>query len=269
MEPPTTPPAQPPGSPLLTGLIIGLLLIALSVAVFQLLGPDDTGVVAAGDTTTTSPENGTTTTGGNGTTTTTGESTPPTTAPVAAPYPPVNPPIPVEDMKLITNGIRGNDDDDIPDILFGTDAETAIGRLVASLGDPTEDTGWQTSTNGFGVCAGELERIVFFGTFAAIVTKPGGQEIFNGYRQDLVSGDLAHPAAGIETLSGLRIGDTVAQLLEIYADQKVSFVLDPKLDTVYLVESAATGDLLLWGPVEGEDPTDRVIGIFAPDVCNR
>ncbi|MEN8041384.1 MAG: hypothetical protein ABFR95_07765, partial [Actinomycetota bacterium] len=87
MEPPTTPPAQPPSSPLLTGLIIGLLLIALSVAVFQLLKPDDTGT-AAGTTTTTDGSGTTTTTDGSGTTSTTdGSAT--TTIPQADPYPPV------------------------------------------------------------------------------------------------------------------------------------------------------------------------------------
>lgn len=266
MEPPTTPPAQPPGSPLLTGLIIGLLLIALSVAVFQLLGPDDSDTVAG--TTTTSEGDETTTTDGSGTTTTSDDTVTTTSIPATEPYPPVDPLIPVADMKMITDGMRINDND-IPDIVFGTDADVAIGRFVASFGAPTNDTGWQISTNGYGVCAGELERIVFFGTYAAIVTKPGGQEVFSGYRQDLLTGDLTHPASGLETLSGLKVGDTVEQLQEIYKSQNVSFAVDPKLDNVYLVESSTSGNLLLWGPVEGEESDDRVVGIFAPDVCGR
>jgi len=266
MEPPTTPPAQPPSSPLLTGLIIGLLLIALSVAVFQLLGREDDGT-AAGTTTTTSGDSTTTTDGS--VTTTTGDGTETTTSiPSADPYPPVDPPIPVEDMKMITNGMRINDND-IPDIEFGADADTAIGRLVASFGPSTGDTGWQVSTGGFGVCADEFERIVTFGTYAAIVTKPGGQELYNGYRQDLVYGDITHEAASLETLSGLKLGDTVASLQDIYSGEKVSFQVDPKLGDVYLVEGSSSGNLLLWGPVEGEDAGDRITGIYAPDVCNR
>jgi hypothetical protein len=169
---------------------------------------------------------------------------------------------------LITNGMRINDND-IPDIVFGTDAATAIGRFEASLGPHTDDTGWQVSTGGFGVCAGDLERIVTFGTYAAIVTKPGGQEIYNGYRQDLAFGGVTDPAASLETLSGLKAGDTVETLLAIYSGETVSFQTDPKLGIVYLVEGSSSGNLLLWGPVEGEDPADRVIGIFAPDICNR
>lgn len=268
MEPPTTPPAQPPGSPLLTGLIIGLLLVALSVAVFQLLKNDD-GATAVGTTTTTAEGTETTTTDGDATTTTSDGSSTTSIPPSADPYPPVEPPIPVDAQKMITDGMRINDND-IPDIVFGTDAETAIGRFVASYGDPTVDNGWQVSTGAFGVCAGDLERVVIFGTYAAVVTKPGGQEIYNGYRQDLTyAEDITHEAAKLETLSGLRVGDTVEQLLEIYSGETVSFSVDPKLGDVYLVEGSSSGNLLLWGPVQGESPSDRVIGIYAPDVCNR
>lgn len=268
MEPPTTPPAQPPGSPLLTGLIIGLLLVALSVAVFQLLKNDD-GATAVGTTTTTADGTETTTTDGDPTTTTSDDSSTTTTPPSADPYPPVEPLIPVERQKMITDGMRINDND-IPDIVFGTDAETAIGRLVASFGDATVDNGWQVSTGAFGVCAGDLERVVIFGTYAAVVTKPGGQEIYNGYRQDLTyAEDITHEAAKLETLSGLRVGDTVEQLQEIYSGETVSFSVDPKLGSVYLIEGSTSGNLLLWGPVQGENPSDRIIGIYAPDVCNR
>lgn len=267
MEPPTTPPAQPPSSPLLTGLIIGLLLIALSVAVFQLLKSDDLDTAAG--TTTTSEAPGTTTTNGSGTTTTSDGSVTTTSIPNADPYPPVAPPIPVEKQKMITNGMRINDND-IPDIEFGADADTAIGRFVASFGPSTDDTGWRVSTGAFGVCATDFERIIYFGTYAAIVTKAGGQEIYNGYRQDLTFGsDITHPAASIETLSGLKIGDTVATLKEIYKEQRVSFSTDPKLGGVYLIEGSTSGNLLLWGPVEGESDSDRVVGIYAPDVCGR
>ncbi len=267
MEPPTTPPAQPPGSPLLTGLIIALLLVALSVAVFQLLSPDDSGTAAETTTTTVAGET-TTTTVTDGETTTTAVDTSSTTVPAGDPFEPVPPAIEVDRLKLITDGLRVNDNE-IKDIVFGDDAPTAIGRLVASFGDPTQDTGWQVSTGQYGVCAGDLERVVLFGPYAAIVTKPGGQEIYNGYRHDLTYGDLANPAAALETLSGLAIGDTVADLRSIYAGEAVTFSTDPKLGLIYEVRGSTSGSLLLWGPVEGEDDADRVIGIYAPDVCSR
>ena len=267
MEPPTTPPAQPPGSPLLTGLIIGLLLIALSVAVFQVLGSDDEGTAAPSDTSTTTGDGDTSTTTGDGQTTTT-DAGATTTSPGTDPYPPVGDPIPVEDLKLKADGLKV-EADGVSDIVFGTDADSAIGQLVASFGASTQDTGWQVSTEQFGVCNGDFERIVYFGPFAAIVTKPDGQEIFNGYRSDLQFGDLTNPAASLETLSGLKIGDTVAQLKEAYSGEKVEFSTDTKLGQIYQVIGGSTGNLLLWGPVDGTADDDRVIGIYAPDVCDR
>lgn len=267
MEPPTTPPAQPPGSPLLTGLIIGLLLIALSVAVFQLLSGDDSGEATGTTTTTVDAEGTTTTTGDDSATTTTVDGTT-TTLPAADPYDPVPPPIPVERLKMISNGMRVNDND-IPDIVFGTDAETAIGRYVASFGSATEDTGWQVSTGQFGVCAGDLERVVTFGPYAAIVTKAGGAEIYNGYRNDLSFGDLDNPAADLETLSGLRIGDTVADLKQLYGGEDVTFSTDPGLGPIYEVRGSTSATLLLWGPVQGSSDEDRIVGIYAEDVCTR
>jgi hypothetical protein len=267
MEPPSTPPAQPPGSPLLTGLIIGLLLIALSVAVFQVLGSDDSGTAAPSDTTTTTGDGDTSTTAGDGQTTTTGDGAT-TTSPGTDPYPPVGDPIPVEDLKMRADGFKV-EAEGVSDILFGTDAETAIGQLVASFGASTQDTGWQVSTEQFGVCNGDFERIVYFGPLAAIVTKPDGQEVFNGYRSDLQFGDLTNPAASLETLSGLKIGDTVAQLNDAYSGETVEFSTDPKLGEIYQVIGGSSGNLLLWGPVDGTADDDRVIGIYAPDVCNR
>ena len=268
MEPPTTPPAQPPGSPLLTGLIIGLLLIALSVAVFQVLGSDDAGTAAPASSTTTVVDGDASTTTGDGQTTTTGDTGATTTSPGTTPYPPVGDPIPVEDLKLKANGFKVTAEG-IANIEFGADADSAIGQLVSSFGASTQDTGWQVSTEQFGVCAGDFERIVYFGPYAAIVTKPDGAEIFNGYRSDLQFGDLTNPAASLETLSGLKIGDTVADLKSIYAGETVEFSIDPKLGQIYQVIGGSTGNLLLWGPVEGTADSDRVIGVYAPDVCNR
>jgi hypothetical protein len=188
--------------------------------------------------------------------------------PATDPFEPVAPAIEVDRMKMITNGMRINDND-IKDIVFGDDAATAIGRFVASFGEPTQDTGWQVSTGQYGVCAGDLERVVLFGPYAAIVTKPGGQEIYDGYRQDLTYGDLSNPAASLETLSGLRVGDTVADLTDIYSGESVTFSTDPKLGEIYEVRGSTSGSLLLWGPVEGENDGDRVIGVYAPDVCSR
>jgi hypothetical protein len=264
LEDPSTPAATPPGSPLLTGLVVALLLIALTVAVFQLLrddGDGDGGTDVAAGTTTTAGDGTTTTTGATSTTTTT------LALPPSEPYPPVGPQIPVGRMKLMTDRIRVQDDN-IADLVFGDPAADAVGALTSSFGDPDEDTGWQVSTGEWGVCVGELERIVRFGPFAAIVTlEDDDSDLFNGYRQDVQFGDLGSPASQLETLSGLRAGDTVGDLQSIYADQTVEFATDPNAGEIFELRGAESNDLILWGPIAGQAATDPVLGIYAPDIC--
>lgn len=264
LEDPRTPAATPPGSPLLTGLVVGLLLVALSVAVFQLLKSDDS-VDAGGETTATAPADGTETTAPGDTSTT---STVAITTPPSAPYPPVGTPIAVDKLKLKSDRLAVQIND-VPDLKFGDPADISIGRLASSFGEPDQDTGWQVSTGQWGVCTGELERVIRFGPFAAIVTMDGSTEVFNGYRQDLSFGDLDSDATALTTLSGLKAGDTVERLQTIYATEDVTFVMDPTIGEVFELHGSDTGSLLLWGPVRGTDPDSLVVGIFAPDVCDR
>lgn len=259
LEDPATPAATPPGSPLLTGLVVALLLVALSVAVFQLLSGDD-GEPEAAVTSTTSAPDGSTTTAAPASTTTT------VALPPADPYPPVGPQIPVGKMKLMTDRIRVQDDN-ISDLAFGDAAADAVGTLTASFGDPDEDTGWQVSTGEWGVCVGDLERLVRFGPFAAVITMEEDANIFNGYRQDVQFGDLGSPASQLETLSGLRAGDTVGDLQTIYADQTVELLSDPDLGPFFELRGADSDVLILWGPIGGQAATDPVLGIYAPDIC--
>ncbi len=264
LEDPQTPAATPPGSPLLTGLVVGLLLVALSVAVFQLLKSDDT-VEAGATTTTTSAEGSESTAPGDASTT---SSTAVTPTPPSDPYPPVGTPISVDKMKLMSDRIQVQDND-IPNLTFGDPADISVGRLTSSFDEPDQDTGWQVSTGQWGVCTGELERVVRFGPLAAIITTDGTTEVFNGYRQDLSFGDLDSDATQLTTKSGLMAGDTVEDLQRIYATEDVQFSLDPTVGEIFELRGADTGDLLLWGPVRGTEPDSLVVGIFAPDVCDR
>jgi hypothetical protein len=269
LESPTTPPATPPGSPLLTGLVVGLLLVALSVAVFQLLKSDDAATATDSTTTTTLEGTETTVPGDESTTSTTvGTTTPP-----SQPYVPVGNPIDVDKMKLKSDrvGIQIND---VPDLEFGDTADLTIGRLIASFANPDEDpgyedTGWQVSTGEWGVCVGDLERVVRFGPFAAIVTMDGTNEIFNGYRQDLTYGNLDTAASELTTLSGFKAGESVERLKQIYASEDVQFSTDTALGQIFELRGSDTSNLLLWGPVQGTDDSSLVMGIYAPDVCGR
>jgi hypothetical protein len=260
LEDPTVPPAMAPRSPLLTGLVLGLLLVVVSIALFQLLGSDDEDPVAAPDTTTAASDEGDTapdaTDGGaagdsDGTVTE-------TVAP-ASPYLPVGPVIPIEELPLSVDGVG--------DILFGQPADDAVGRLVASLGDPDSDTGPVLAVGEWGVCPGDTERVVIWGPFAAIVhVDPDGTETFAGYRLDFAYGGFSSPAADLATLSGLKAGASFRQLEQTYDGFDVRQVEDDELGSVWELYSTNTGALLLWGPLT-EDDTVR--GIYAVDACGR
>lgn len=278
LEDPSIPPAVPPRSPLLTGLIVALLLIVVSIAVFQLLGDDDTdpGPAASGSTTTTAPTTDPPTdstettgpsTGGTEPTATTGNA-PATTSDVTPagfePYESQGEPIAFDKLRMAVDGLGPVD--------FGTEAAEAIGRLIASLGTPDEDSGPVVSTGAYGVCEGDMERIVRWGPFVAIVVvDEDGTETFGGYRLDFayaVEG-LGSPATELETLSGLKAGQSVVALKEVYERFEVSFEVDPDLGTTFQLRSASSGNLLLWGPVTSDDSNGIVLGIYAPDACGR
>jgi hypothetical protein len=265
MEDPTLPPATPPRSPLLTGLIVALLLAVISIAFFQLLGNDDEPAASATTTTTSA----TTTTAGGATTsttttsdgagTTTGETAPPASF---DPYVASGEAVPPDQLTLAV--------DSIGPIELGSPAADAVGRLIASLGDPTTDSGPVTSTGTFGACEGETERIVRWGPLVAVVViDPDGTEIFGGYRLDLNYGDILSSAAtDLATVSGLQAGQSVRTLEDIYSDFRIDYVVEPGLDTTFQL-FGSSGAKLLWGPVTSEAADGIVTGIYAPDACGR
>jgi hypothetical protein len=272
LEDPSIPPAAPPRSPLLTGLIVALLLVVVSVSVFQLLGSDDDGTETAAPGTTAAPATtaapGTTVPGTEPTAVTaTTAGAPTTTVEVSVPgsfepYEPVGDAIPFDDLAMQV--------DSLGPVAFGTPAAEAVGRLIASLGEPSEDTGPRASTGAFGACAGKLERIVRWGPFVAVVVvDDDGTETFAGYRLDFSYGEINHPATDLQTLSGLKAGQSVVALEDIYDGFDVSYEVVPDVGTTFQLRSARTGNLLLWGPVTSGDSNGIVLGIYAPDACGR
>ncbi len=264
LEDPMLPPATPPRSPLLTGLILGLLLVVLSIAVFNLTRDDEASTPAA-STETTEPATEATDASDETETTTddagTDETTTTTTseAPIEFdPYLAVGQPLPLSDLSLQTSGMGV--------IALGSPAADAVGRLVATLGEPTSDTGPITSTGEYGACEGGTVRVVKFGALAAIVVvDPDGAETFAGYRLDLTYDEAATSVAvDLETLSGLKVGYNVTQLRTIYSAFDVEIVSDPTLGRVFELRGGSN-NLLLWGPVtdSGDEGTDQIMGIYS------
>ncbi len=266
LEDPAQPAATPPRSPLLTGLIVGLLLVVGSIAVFQLLGGGDDEAAAEGTTTTAGQSTTTTTTASAaGSTPTTEASTTETTPAVVAdfdPYVAAGDPVPIDQLTLAVDGVGP--------ILFGTAASDAVGRLITSLGEPDQDDGPVVSTGAFGACQGDIERIVRWGPFVSVVTVDAdGTETFAGYRLDFSYGDLNSPATDLATLSGVKAGDPVLRLEQVYEAFDLRYEVMADLGNTFQVYSRNSGDLLLWGPVTSSESNGIVLGIYAPDACDR
>ena len=65
-------------------------------------------------------------------------------------------------------------------------------------------------------------------------------------------------------LSGLALGDTVADLQRIYSSFTITFEIIDGQDVFRLVDGS---ELLLWGPVTSTAPDGIVTGIYSPGPC--
>ncbi len=268
LDDPGTPPARPPGGgfrPFLIGLIVGVVLAVVSVVGFQLLRPDSE------ETATTVPSAGATVATDVAPTSTPGTSapdatsvpttTPPETVPTEPPpeIAPVGTPLDIAGLRLAANRIGPID--------IGTSESEALGRLVASLGPPDEDSGEVTSSGELGSCPGDTVRVVRWGPLAVVTVPSDAIRVLGGFRMDLALGGLDARAATIPTLSGLRAGDSVADLQSIYNEFTIDFLEEPELGLIFELRQPGEADLLLWGPVTSEADDGRVTGIFSPDPC--
>lgn len=267
LEDPTVPQAAPPRSPLLTGLIVGLLLVVLSIAAFQLIGQDDEGDATAGSNTTTEAPDGDGTATPSDTTADPGDTSttegPATSVVVDLPdFTASGDPVDIADLTLAVDAIGP--------IKLGTSAPRSVGRLVASLGTPDEDSGAVVSTGEFGSCVGDTERIVRWGPLVVVVIVDDDRtQTLGGYRLWLANGGFDSAAAEMQTLSGLKLGNSVAQLKRTYDGFDIELLDHDDIGNIFELRSANTGNLLLWGEVSSPDDSGFVRGFFSPDACGR
>ncbi|NND03162.1 MAG: hypothetical protein HKN91_10280 [Acidimicrobiia bacterium] len=268
LEDPAAPQAPPPRSPLLTGLIVGLLLVVLSIAAFQLIGSDDEGDNTAASSTTTEAPDSSEPAAGSTTSTTEdpGDSSttaPPDSAGVDLPdFVASGSPVAIADLTLAV--------DSIGPIQLGTSAPRSVGRLIASLGPPDEDSGAVISSGAFGSCEGDTERIVQWGPLVVVVIVDEDRtQTLGGYRLDITFGGFDSPTADLQTLSGLQLGASIAQLERIYDGFDIEYLAHPELDNIFELRSSNSGNLLLWGPISSADDSGFIEGIYSPDACGR
>jgi hypothetical protein len=190
------------------------------------------------------------------------DTTPAETAPSAAVAPPIEPigdAISADELELGADAIGP--------LALGSDGAEAVGRLVAGFGQPTSDSGVVVASPDLGVCSGQM-RTVRWGALT-LVNSVGetGEETLVAFRIDAAqaSGD-ADPTASLRTLSGLGLGDTVADLKVIYAGFQVDLTEREGAPAFELYSSA--DDFLIWGSITAADDSGTVTGIRSPATCN-
>lgn len=256
-EPPRVPPSSLP--PFLVGLIVGIALAAVSIVGFLVFRRDDGGTAAPATVVTTVASTGTSATASTVTTVVIPTTAPTVTTLPAVPISAVGDPLLLETLAMGSSGLG--------DLRFGDDGDTTLGRLVATFGQPDEDTGTYISTGTLGTCDGDPVRFVRWGPLGVIILNPDVTPSFAAYRLDLAFGDLESLAADLRTVSGLRAGDSVADLESTYADTfTVTYEVDPESGLEFQLRGA-DGSVLLHGPVTSADTDGRVGGIFSPDAC--
>ncbi len=145
----------------------------------------------------------------------------------------------------------------------GSNGTTALERLAGTFGQPTQIT--ELAGGDLGICETDTGRAVRYGWVTAIVIGDEGDETFVGYRYE--DGPDGHPSAGLETLSGAGIGNTVAEVDTIYAGSLVEVGEVDGSPHIFILRSSDRRTLL-WGPLTGSSASAVVQGIHAPYWCD-
>lgn len=161
-------------------------------------------------------------------------------------------PVPISRLTLKAGGIGP--------IAIGTPSAEALGRLVASLGTPDE-----VSAAGpeHGLCPGDEGRIVRWSELTAIVLGTVADGTFSGYR--FQEPEIPTSKIDLATPSGIRLGDDLATLNQVYAKYTLTYETVGGESTFGLFED---GELLLWGPISSTEESGRVVGIYSPPPCS-
>jgi hypothetical protein len=242
------------------------VLAALSIITFGVFGGESTtaGTTSTTATTlpgteTTLPVDGSTTLPDDGSSTTVpGQTTIPTTG--DGTITPIGDAILLSEIQMKASALGP--------LEFGRDSDEVLGRLAATYGQPTDDTGFFVGDGTFGECPGDSVRIVSWGPLRIASVGPEGTADFVSYRLDLSYGGITSPTTDIATLSGLRVGQTVADLKSIYSGFAIEFVVNDDIGgLVFELRETQAGDILLWGPVDSQADDALVTGIYSKDHC--
>lgn len=129
---------------------------------------------------------------------------------------------------------------------FGQDADTAIADLTASLGAPNADSGWVPAVSSpFGVCPGNEVRGLRWGPLQVLFGDQGtgARRLFTWvYAVALLPAEETQSlASGLQTVEGIGLGSSIADLALVYPELDVSSdVFGPTYSTSALAGYSGT-----------------------------
>ena len=97
---------------------------------------------------------------------------------------------------------------------LGADPDVAVEAVIAELGEPTVDTGWESSFSSYGTCPGRQIRGVEWDGLVLLFTDG---ETDHGTGPHLFTWRVTGPSPPIATVEGLGYGATGADAEELYA----------------------------------------------------
>jgi hypothetical protein len=179
-----------------------------------------------------------------------------TTSTLFAAIPPVGDPIPIEDLTLGAFSLGP--------LEFGSSSDEALGRLVASLGQPDDlrDIGEED-----GLCPTDVGSEARWGWLTAIFRDDADVDVLVGYRFVPDPDQPDHETNEMATISGATVGDTLEELRAIYDPLPITtknFEGEPG----WILTRLSDERTLLWGYAEGPDDDDLLTTIFAPRPCD-
>jgi hypothetical protein len=244
-----------PGNRVLIPIAVAVGALVVYLAVFWLFV--DRGGEGPGETAgTTLPAQQTTVPATEAPATTVTTATPATTTllptTTLAPIEPIGEAVPLEDLTLGAFAIGPVD--------FGSKGAEAVGRLVASLGQPDAI---EPAGTAEGLCDGTPGELIAWGGLSVIVAGEGGDAVLAGYRLDITAsgGDDQR----LRTISGLGLGDSRDQLQDTYP---TAVAIDGPDGAAFVVTASTDGKTLLWGTLAESGGAAVVSGIYSPRACD-
>jgi hypothetical protein len=96
---------------------------------------------------------------------------------------------------------------------FGADPDAAVAAVVAELGDPAHDTGWEPSSSTYGTCPGDRIRGVEWGGLVLLFTDGDTAE---GTGEHFFTWRVNGAPPPVATATGLGFGATARDAEELY-----------------------------------------------------